>query len=85
MNNNGSGMGCGSLLFILVILLVMLGSCGSGSNSSYSSRSSRSSSGYSDLYNSSPSYRKNVDDVAGIYGMDSRSVDSVYGALAGKK
>ena len=61
--------------YFLMAVLFMLSLVGCGSSSSKYS-------GYSDTYKSSSSYRKNVDEVAGIYGISSKEADAKINAVA---
>ena len=62
-----------------VISLIMFSLVGCGSSSDSSSRSN----GYSDTYNNDSEYRKNVSDIADVYGISEAEVDAKINAVTG--
>ncbi len=69
------------VIFLIIVVFVLLGSC-SRSNSRSSYTSSSSYNGYSQTYKNDAGYRKNVNDIANVYGEDPKKVDSVINALS---
>ena len=67
-----------NFLIVAVILLAfcgILGSCSDSSESSYSD--------YSDTYRNDSEYRKNIKDIADVYGVSEKEVDQKINAVTG--
>ena len=64
-------------LSIISLTMLSLVGCGSGSYSG--------GSGYADTYNNDSEYRKNVSDIADVYGISEAEVDAKINAVTGGK
>lgn len=68
-NNNGKNPGCFVYLIILVVVIAFFGSCMGDTD--------KSSKKYSDSYYNDAEYRKNVNDIADVYGESPEDVDRI--------
>ena len=64
---------------LLAVVVIALAVCGCFSSSGSSSRYS----GYSNTYQTDAEYRKNVKDIAGVYGKSEKEVDRMINAITG--
>ena len=74
----------GSFIVGVIIVLVIIGMFSSCSDSSSDSKYSKYS-GYSKTYNDDYEYRKNVKNIADVYGVTEKEVDRKINAITGGK